>query len=185
MVNPALDDLNSIGSSGQINKEFVYFRSYGKQRRRTYFIPVNPKTPRQEAKRAFFKNGMAYWKNLSEEKKQEYNERAKIIKNAWIGYNYFMRLWLRGEIVQEVIKSIQRGKQFVPHGLTNISIVAVNLAKSVISYNAFLAVFDTPSLTGYGVEGASLTSPTNIAVNAWDTALTGTVIFCWQVIEYY
>ncbi len=60
-----------------------------------YYIPANPRTVPQEAWRAVFTQGMTNWSNLTQEQKDEYNERAKKIHLH--GVNLYLRLWLKSQ----------------------------------------------------------------------------------------
>jgi len=177
--------LHSINASGQVNKEFVYYIAKGVQKRRVYVVPANPQTPRQQAKRAFFRNGMIYWGNLPEIEKQEYIRKAKIIKAGWIGYNYFMRLWMRGKIVMECIKSIQKGSVSAVTGNNDITISEVDLSKSVVLINSYASSVEV-SGTVYAVSvlGGYLTTTTNLRIEVQLANVANAKIY-WQVIEYF
>lgn len=185
MVNPALENLKSFNASGQINKQYVYFSSYGKQRVRAYVVPANPRTPRQESKRGFFIHGMEYWNNLSESEKEFYNVKSKKIKTAWIGYNYFMRLWLRGDIVQECTRSIQRGNLGCVDGINNITISPVVMAKSVVWVSTYAFGSSEGLAKSNGIKGGELTSTTNLVINAIKGVAADSPVAYWQVVEYY
>ena len=58
-----------------------------------FYRPNNPKTVPQQNWRAVFTGGMLAWKNLTNEQKAEYNERAK--KISLHGVNLFMREYLK------------------------------------------------------------------------------------------
>lgn len=60
--------------------------------RENFYIPKEPGTGKQPATWNNFKNGMAAWKALTSEEKQEYNIRANKMKLH--GVNLFLREWL-------------------------------------------------------------------------------------------
>lgn len=185
MVYGGATSLHSINASGQINKEYVYYVVKGVQRRRGYFIPSNPQTPRQQSRRAFFKNGMQYWGNLPEIEKQEYNKKAKIIKIGWIGYNYFMQLWMRGDIVMDCIKSIQRGTLECVNGDNDVTISEVDMNKTMVLIPCYLEnMGGTPPDTA-GIVAGNLLNSTTIRIKAVKIGTGVAPISSWQVIEYY
>lgn len=180
-------ELLTFGSEfyGKINDKVYYYRNTGADRIlivRPYCKPVQPGSGSQQARWNKFADGVHVWQNLRSEDQEYYRDRVRYLGYRMTGFNLFMSIFLKGGF--DVIKNIYRGSQFVPQGLTNITITAVDLSKSVLIYNSFLAATDGPPPGVYGVEAAILSTPTNIAVNAWDTAVTGTVIFTWQIIEY-
>jgi len=177
--------LHSIQARGTTGKEWVYWIANGIQHRRAYIIPPDPKSPRQQARRAFFKNGMAYWTNLPGNEKAEYNETAKVIKTGWIGYNYFIQKWLRGEIVTDAIKSIQRGSKACVDGVNNVTIVAVTMARSVVICPGYVAGLACDSTKSCGIHGANLTSDTNLRIFASKGAAGAIPTAYWQVVEFF
>lgn len=57
-----------------------------------YYIPANPRTVPQQARRTAYANGVSAWQALTQPEKDIYNEQAKG-KNL-SGYNIFMQDWL-------------------------------------------------------------------------------------------
>ena len=177
--------LNSINARGTTGKEWVYWVAHGIQYRRKYIVPPDPLTPRQQSKRAFFRMGMAYWKNLSPTEKAEYAEKAENCGKSLISYNYFMSLWLRGEIVMESIKSIQRGVVSCINGYNNVTISQVEMAKSIVIINSYSTAWVQADVLNLGaVLGGELTTSTNLRILAVKI-VTGAPAAYWQVIEYY
>lgn len=175
----------SLRISGQIGKEKVFYEVGGDQRVRGYAVPSDPKTPQQRARRSFFRNGMEWWANESQAFRDNYNQLVKDRSLALHGVNLFLIDWYKGVYVAEVIKSIQRGSVFCVAGLNNITIVAVDLDKSVLHYNPHAMSIDGPPIVLAGITGAILSSSTNIAVSCLDTAGTGLVPFAYEVVEFF
>lgn len=58
-----------------------------------FYIPTNPRTVPQQARRQVYADGVAAWQALTYPEKQVYNTRAKGRKLS--GYNLFMQEYLR------------------------------------------------------------------------------------------
>ena len=58
-----------------------------------YYIPKNPRTVPQQARRAVYAAGVAAWQALTDPQKEVYNQRAK--GRPYSGYNLFMQEYLR------------------------------------------------------------------------------------------
>lgn len=54
-----------------------------------FYVPTNPRTVAQQANRQKFADAMTAWKNLTDEEKAVYNERAK--KRQMFGWGLFIR----------------------------------------------------------------------------------------------
>jgi len=59
--------------SGKVGKSGVFAHWKGRQYRRSYVIPANPRTPMQQAVRNSFKNAVAAWHDFSALQKEAYN----------------------------------------------------------------------------------------------------------------
>lgn len=74
--------------SGKQGKAGVYATWKGRQYRRSYVIPANPRTPMQQAVRNSFKNAVEAWHNFSALQKQAYNYLATPLQisgfNLWV-----------------------------------------------------------------------------------------------------
>jgi len=57
--------------------DMVYYKVWGNVYARKYVIPHNPKTEAQQCHRSLFAEGMAQWKLLSEDEKQQYRRKAR------------------------------------------------------------------------------------------------------------
>jgi len=57
-----------------------------------FFIPSNPQTESQQARRTIFADGMTAWKALTAEQQKEYNNKAN--KLGIFGFNLFMKQYL-------------------------------------------------------------------------------------------
>lgn len=180
----SLDQCN-LTIIGKLGGEVYYeSRQYGHLQRlkRSYFIPVQPGTFHQTQRWLLFSAGAREWGHKSSAEKKVYEDQRKYLNLCMTGYNYFMSIVLKGGA--RMIQRILRGSQVVVHGNNNITIPAVDMSKSCLFYNAFLSAYDTPTLSAYGIEGAQITTSTNIFVKAWDTAPVGNLIFAWQIVEF-
>ncbi len=185
MVYTGINDLRSLSAKGQVAKTWIYWVSQGKQFRRAYKIPVNPQTPRQQSKRGFFFHYKQYWSELSDNEKSNYNKTAMSIKQGWQGENYFLQKWMKGEIVQECTRSIQRGKLLCNDGINNVTISPVVLAKSVVWVSTYAFGSSEGLAKSNGVKGAELTSTTNLAIEGIMGVSAPQPTAYWQVVEYY
>ena len=74
--------------SGKQGQAGVYATWKGRQYRRSYVIPANPRTPMQQAVRNSFRNAVAEWQKFSALQKQAYNYLATPLQisgfNLWI-----------------------------------------------------------------------------------------------------
>jgi len=57
-----------------------------------FYIPSNPQSEPQQARRTIFANGMTAWGGLTAEQQKEYNDKAN--KLGIFGFNLFMRNYL-------------------------------------------------------------------------------------------
>ena len=60
-----------------------------------FYTTINPRTDPQQAWRAVFAQGMTNWMALTQEQRDEYNERAKPMK--LFGWNIYLRIWLKSQ----------------------------------------------------------------------------------------
>ncbi len=58
-----------------------------------FYIPANPRTVPQQARRTVYANGVTAWQALTNPQKAIYNERAK--GKPYSGYNLYMQEYLR------------------------------------------------------------------------------------------
>ena len=81
---------NNMGNeySGTLGKNVTAVKRNGINFLREHVIPHDPKTPFQMEQRNKFKDANEVWKSLSQEQKNEYNERAKGTKRY--GYQLFI-----------------------------------------------------------------------------------------------
>lgn len=57
-----------------------------------FSIPIDPRTPKQQAWRGVYASGVLAWQNLTSSEKELYNEKAK--GKNFSGYNFFLREFL-------------------------------------------------------------------------------------------
>ena len=178
-------DLDSIRASGQVGKQYIYWFSHGEQHRRVYKVPFDPFTPRQLAKRGFFWQAKKYWDTLSQEQKDFYHEKARVLGRLPAGLQYFMSLWLRGLIVQETVRSVQRGRVVCVSGINNVTITEVAIAKSQVNVNSYSCNEAVGAPNVCNVKGGMLTSPTNLQIETSKGASAPDPIAYWEVVEFY
>lgn len=89
---------NAMGNeySGTIGKSETACIRNGKQYVRTYVIPNDPKTKKQMEQRKKYASAVETWKELSDNEKQVYNNRAMGLNMS--GYNLFISEFTRGII---------------------------------------------------------------------------------------
>ncbi len=185
MAGLGATDLHSLRARGQFKKTYVYYVVNGVQKRRGYAVPNDPNTPRQQARKAFFRNGSEYWYNLPAGEKEAWTVASKKIKQAWDGKNYFLRKWLKGEIVVDLIKSIQRGTEVCADGANDVTIVGVEMARSIVVYGSYHCGSSLGAADEHGVSGMELTSATNLRIHAVKGAQADAPSAYWQVVEFY
>lgn len=178
-------DLHSIIARGQVGHQYIYYWVKGEQRRRAYVIPTDPLTPRQRSKRAFFRMGMKYWNALSDEEKYFYEIKAKKSGKPLISYNYFLSLWLRGKIVQEAVKSVQRGSTTCVAGFNDVEITEVEADKTLIVCPAWGLAAGPNGDVISGIIGATLLDSTHLRIAALKSGGAASPVAVWEVIEFY
>lgn len=175
----------SINAVGQIGRTWVYYLDKCKQRRRAYVVPSNPQTPRQQCKRAFFRMGMDYWHSQGQAFRDEYATRVDEQDLKLHPINLFLAEWLKGEIVNESVKSIQKGKATCVNGVNNITITEVETEKSVVIINSYANAVETgATVYSAAVYGGQLSSSTNLQIEVALLNVPNVPVF-WQVIEFY
>ena len=174
-----------IQARGQIGKEWIYYVVNGYQRKRAYVIPNDPKSPRQLSKRAFWRNGVEWWKNESQNFRDNYNITAKNLSLAMTGHDLFMQDWTKGVYVTEVIKSIQKGSKVCNDGDNDVTIVGVEVVKSIVIISSYHCGSSLGATDEHGIHGGALTSSTNLRICAVKGAQADQPIACWQVVEFY
>ena len=86
--------LNSVysGISGKIGN-VVFYNYSGSQFIRRYVVPHNPRTQRQQNRRALFAEAVAAWQTLPSYKKEQWQQKASL--RHLHGYNYFISMYMR------------------------------------------------------------------------------------------
>jgi len=72
--------------------DMVYYKVWGNVYARKYVIPHNPKTEAQQCHRSLFAEGMAQWKLLGEDEKQQYRRKAR--KLPMHAHNLFVKQYI-------------------------------------------------------------------------------------------
>jgi len=82
---------NAFGNtySGTMGREITAVERDGTNFDRTWVMPYDPKTPKQMRQRKRFADAHDAWIALPQEKRNEYNERARNMKMT--GYNLFVK----------------------------------------------------------------------------------------------
>jgi hypothetical protein len=85
-----------IQLAGSIGRHTTYQMSNGKQQRKPYYVPYDPKTEAQLSLRSKFADAVAWAKGLSEEEKQYYKDkvRRRWKLKGWPFSAYSNRSWL-------------------------------------------------------------------------------------------
>lgn len=174
-----------ITARGQIGKTWIYYVVNGYQRRRAYVVPTDPQSPRQLSKRAFWRNGGVWWANESQSFRDNYKTTVKNLSLAMTGRDLFMQDWTKGVYVTEVIKSIQRGNVPLVNGANDVTITAVEMAKSIVNINSYLTSDSAGANSRMGCIGGILTSSTNLRIFAVKEASATTPRGIYEVIEFY
>jgi len=178
------DDLRKIilQPRGQCNHDWIYWKAYGKRMRRPYVIPFDPKTLKQiEVRNKMYIIGKWY-KALTAEQKQFYDDEAKRKRLVMTGYNYFFKLKFKEVTV--MVKQVIHGSAPVVNGLNTITIPEIIIAKTLLFYGTY-GVGATASIKGFtGILNAVFLSSTQIQVEAVDEKASGAVVFCYQLVEY-
>ena len=174
-----------INARGQIGKQYIFYIVKGNQRKRAYAVPANPQTPRQEANRSFFKNGVEYWNNESAGFRQAYFDRVEQLNLKTTPFGEFIRDWYEELYVANVIKSKQKGQTVCVNGLNNITITSVDTGKVVVLVSTFANSAEIAGTTySVVVYGGQLTSGTNLQIEVALINVANVKVY-WQVIEFY
>jgi hypothetical protein len=85
---------------GEYNEKYGIYRIRGCStgqfiERKRFYIPANPRSEPQQANRSKFANAISGWQNLTNEQKNQYNERAKRLKMS--GYNLYIKIYMLSE----------------------------------------------------------------------------------------
>ena len=184
---PTLKEILEKGiwsASGQVAKQFIIQRSTGGRQIRSYFIPTNPRTNKQQAWRVLFKSVCDHWNKLDPIDKQIYEEYAKRNYPKKYGFNIYAKSILK-EWFKMIIKSVQRGVLDAVNGNNVVGISAVDLEKSIIICEPFsFRIADGGANTAV-LNGATFQDSTNIVIRATRGANILNLYCSWQVIEYY
>lgn len=175
-------DLPVLSASGHVAHEWVYYVAYGKQLRRLYVIPNDPKTLAQHTQRAKFYVARLWWMELSQFEKDEWTDLAKTKRLRITGYNLFLRVHIK-EVV-EMIKQVIHGSAILVDGDNNVTIPEITPGKTLLVYNTYATGDYDPDKKQTGIFSAEFTSSTNILVIAKDTSASGLVKFVYQLVEY-
>jgi len=87
-LNPVITSLS--GGVGNL----VFYKRYGRTVMRTWIMPPNPRTVKQQSNRARFAQAMAAWQGLRADDKALYNARAKKLRIT--GHNLFISRYMKG-----------------------------------------------------------------------------------------
>lgn len=112
------------------------FKSYSDKRKiviekEKVEIPYS-NTAAQQQQRNKFKDGINYWKTLSDQQKQEYEQQAKPHKLT--GYQWFMHLWLTGQIITAIWYKITINNSSNSNTLTDYAVL-VNITNDTQFFN--------------------------------------------------
>lgn len=88
MITP--ENIN-LALHGQIGKIYIYWTVHGTQFKRPYKIPYDPKTESQITQREKFSAAAQTWNELTEEQKQEWEEKVKKRQVVMTAYNYYIQ----------------------------------------------------------------------------------------------
>ncbi len=176
-------EIVNIATHGQIGKEWIYFVRAGVQYKRPYVIPFDPKTFDQRTQRNKFYIASQMWKELTTEEKEEWKIKVEKTQYVMTAYNYFMSKTIKE--IKSMIKQIIRKTELLVDGLNVLTLSsAVDVDKSVLFFNCFLAGNALDPLKQYGIYRATINSPTELRVHVRDPGALGDVRIHYQVVEY-
>ena len=75
------------------SEKIITYNRFGKTYIRKYFIPMNPRTRKQQVHRKMFRNAIHSWKNLSCKEKEYFNNLANGLDIS--GYNLFVSMKIK------------------------------------------------------------------------------------------
>lgn len=172
----------NIATHGQIGKNYIYWVSEGRQFKRVYKIPADPKTFKQRTQRNKFIVATQMWNALTTEQQKEWDEKVKKTQYIMTGYNYFIREKIK-EITQ-MVKKITRDQVTVVDGINVIAIPEIDLEKTVLIYSAYGYAVPGVPVAREAIRCAFFSDSTHITISVSDTIPAVTVKFCYQIIEY-
>jgi len=172
----------AVSLRGQVAHEWVYYVSYGRQLRRSYVVPFDPKTISQHTQRAKFFVARQWWNELTPAEKQSYADEAKARRLSLTGYNLFLRAKIKE--VPVMVKQVIHGSAAVPQGVSVVVVPEITIGKTFLFYNTY-GVGATATIKGFtGIVSAHFISTTEIEVDCVDEKASGAVMFYYQLIEY-
>lgn len=184
MVDPGKVLKSNLSIHGQVSKEYIFQCQAGKKYYRSYFIPVNPKSPKQQIQRSLHSLAVRNWQLLSEEEKKIWNDTYRKGKKYVRGYVAFISDFIK-QGVEVALKKILQGFNNVGDGTTNITIEEVDPSRCMINFTDNEMIIDYGgSLQKWGILSAWVQSPTNLRVTASVPASFPEIAFNWQVIEF-
>lgn len=149
---------------------------------RTYFLPNQPGSQSQLSNWSRFACAVCSWQQLSADQKKYYSELSMARGRQLPGYNFFISEYMRGRIV--MVKNVQQGNNIVVHGITDITISAVDLTKSVVLVDQYNFWIGLGMANLFCVYSAFLFNSTTLRIICNKGANIGTVYLSWQVVEY-
>lgn len=172
----------NFATHGQIGKENIFWVVAGRQFKRPYKIPYDPKTFKQRTQRNKFYVASQMWGKLTTEQKEEWEQKVLKTKYVMTAYNFFIRKKMKE--IKQMVKRIIRGVVLLSDGLNVISIPEIDLEKSVLLYNSFLTGGTDSTTPQYGIPFATIYNSTTIRVMCKDPTPNNDIRVFYQVIEY-
>jgi hypothetical protein len=107
LIGPLL----SLNAHGTVADVLTFSKRKSGQQARYQHDQKDYTNPARDAQRTKFKNGIAWWKTLTDEEKSQYNTNAGPLHLT--GFDLFMRDWLRGQIVATNQLLLETGDQLL------------------------------------------------------------------------
>lgn len=172
----------ALSVSGQVGQEYIYWSFRGRHFRRPYVVPYDPMTLKQIESRNKLWVVASWWRGLTVEEKSVYENFVKKNNLKMSGYCYFLKK--KRKEVTVMVKQVLRGTFGLVDGINVIEIPEIIPVKSSLNYNSYLSGDYDPDKKQSGVTAAYISDSTHLTVHCKDSALTGLVLFTWEVIEY-
>ena len=172
----------NLATRGQIGKQFIYWNIAGEQFKRPYVIPFDPKTFDQRTQRNKFIVAVQRWNALTTEQKKEWEEKVKRTQYVMTGFNFFIKKNIK-EITQ-MVKKVTNGKVTLVAGINVILISEIDLEKTTLIYPTYAVGTAGVSPRQEGIKCAYFSDSTHITAEAYDSAGTANIQFCYQIVEY-
>lgn len=179
---PVIAENVNLQLHGQIGKQWIYWMSNNTQYKRIYKIPLDPKTFAQRTQRNKFFVASKMWLELTTEQKNTWEEKVKKRQVVMSGYNYYMQKKIKE--IKQMIKKITHGNILISDGVNVITILEIDLDKTALNYNCFLAGDYQAPQNRFGIIRAFLDTPTTIKAIGVDPTPLGGLWFTYQIIEY-